>query len=81
MRHADQASETVRLTVMVRKESNVPAIGRPAPRSRNLIASDVEDLRQIDTSERPDSRLHQIRIADAIVMPTLCSSPNPVPIW
>jgi hypothetical protein len=68
MRHADQSSETARLTVIVREESTVPAIGRPAPRSRNLIASDVKDLRQIDTSERPDPRLHQMRIADAIAM-------------
>jgi hypothetical protein len=40
--------------------------GAPAPRSRNLVASDVNDLRRIDSSEPPDPRLHQTRIADAI---------------
>jgi hypothetical protein len=41
-------------------------VGSPAPRSRNLIASDVKNLREIDTSLRPDPRLHQVRMADAI---------------
>jgi hypothetical protein len=52
------------LTVL--ETSHSPAVGSPAPRSRNLIASDVKDLRQIDTSARLDPRLHQVRIADAI---------------
>jgi hypothetical protein len=67
-RHPDGSSETARLTVVVRETSTTPAVGSPAPRSRNLIASDVKDLRQISTSERPDPRLHQTRIADAIAM-------------
>jgi hypothetical protein len=41
-------------------------VGTPAPRSRNRIASDVPELKQIDSSEPPDPRLHQTRIADAI---------------
>jgi hypothetical protein len=65
-RQPDGLSETARLTIMVRETPTTPAIGSPAPRSRNLIASDVKDLRRIDTSERPDPRLHQTRIADAI---------------
>ena len=32
---------------------HLPAPGTPAPRSHNLIASDVQDLRQIDTSDPP----------------------------
>ena len=77
-------SETARLSVSVRETPTTPAVGSPAPRSRNLIASDVKDLRRIDTSERPDPRLHQTRIADAIAMgkpqlivfatPQFCSS-------
>ena len=67
-RQADGSSETARLTVVVRETPTTAAVGSPAPRSRNLIASDVKDLRQIDTSERPDPRLHQTRIADAISM-------------
>lgn len=67
-RQADGSSETARLTVIVREAPATPALGSAAPRSRNLIAGDVKDLRQIDTSERPDPRLHQTRIADAIAM-------------
>ena len=57
---------TARLTITVASAAQTPGLGTPAPRSRNLIASDVGDLRQIDTSQKPDPRLHQVRIADAI---------------
>jgi hypothetical protein len=63
---AGGAFEPVRLAVIVEEAATTPAVGSAAPRSRNLIASDVKDLRQIDTSPRPDPRLHQVRIADAI---------------
>ena len=65
-RQPDGSSETARLMVLVRETPTTPAVGSPAPRSRNLIANDVKDLRQISTSVRPDPRLHQTRIADAI---------------
>jgi hypothetical protein len=55
-----------RTTVNVLDAPHAPAVGSPAPRSRNLIASDVKNLREIDTSLRPDPRLHRVRIADAI---------------
>ena len=57
---------TARFTVTVLDASQTPAPGSPAPRSRNLITSDVKDLREIDTSSPPDPRLHRVRIADAI---------------
>ena len=60
------STKIVRLSVAVSDVSNTPAVGSSAPRSRNLIASDVPQLRQIDTSPQPDVRLHQVRIADAI---------------
>jgi hypothetical protein len=63
---ANGAFEPVRFGVTVLDSPATPPVGSPAPRSRNLIASDVKDLRQIDTSQRPDPRLHQVRIADAI---------------
>jgi hypothetical protein len=63
---ANGAFEPVRLAVTVLDAPATPPVGSPAPRSRNLVASDVKDLRQIDTSPRPDPRLHQVRIADAI---------------
>ena len=65
-RHGSDPAEATRLTVTVLEAARSPLPGTPAPRSRNLIASDVADLRLIDTSEPPDPRLHQTRIADAI---------------
>ena len=62
----DGTVESARLSVNALAASLTPMVGTPAPRSRNLIASDVGDLKQIDTSEPPDLRLHQTRIADAI---------------
>jgi hypothetical protein len=52
--------------VTVLDSAVTPMPGSPAPRSRNLIARDVKNLRQIDTSQRPDIRLHKTRIVDAI---------------
>jgi hypothetical protein len=63
---ASGAFEPIRLSVTVEEAAATPAVGSLAPRSRNLIAPDVKNLRQIDTSPRPDPRLHQVRIADAI---------------
>ena len=60
------STEVSRFTVKVLKAPHTLALGTPAPRSHNLIASDVPDLRHIDSSDPPDPRLHQIRIADAI---------------
>jgi hypothetical protein len=65
-RDATGSMATARLTVPVANAPQTPALGSPAPRSRNVLASDVRDLRQIDTSQKPDPRLHQVRIADAI---------------
>jgi hypothetical protein len=65
-RQGNGATEGLRLTVHVLAASSTPALGTPAPRSHNLIARDVPDVRYIDTSDPPDPRLHQVRIADAI---------------
>ena len=67
-RQGSEAPAVSRLSVLVQQTSPTLSVGSPAPRSRNLIAADVKDLRQIDTSARPDPRLHQVRIADAIAM-------------
>jgi len=66
VQQGDGPVATARLRVDVLEVSLTPRLGASAPRSRNLIASDVSDLRQIDSSEPPDPRLHQTRIADAI---------------
>lgn len=83
-RRSDGSVAATRFSVDVLAVSPTPAPGTPAPRSRNPIARDVPDLRQIDSSEPPDPRLHQIRIADAIAQgkpqvivfasPRLCTS-------
>jgi hypothetical protein len=65
-RQGDGPVTVSRFTINVLAAPGTPAPGTPAPRSHNLIASDVQDLRQIDTSDPPDPRLHQVRIADAI---------------
>jgi hypothetical protein len=65
-RPAGGAVESARLRVEVLEVPRAPLPGRPAPRSRNPVAGDVMDLRTIDSSEPPDPRLHQTRIADAI---------------
>lgn len=54
----------VRFNVLER--GNTPAIGSPAPRSRNLTVYDVEDISQIDSSARPSAEMHTTTIADAI---------------
>ena len=66
IRQPNDSADTVGFAVTVLNTPATPALGAPAPRSHNPIAADVKDLRQIDTSVRPDPRLHQIRIADAI---------------
>jgi len=66
VRWASGAVEATRLSVNALPQPRSPMPGTPAPRSRNLVAGDVSDLRQIDSSEPPDARLHQTRIADAI---------------
>jgi hypothetical protein len=60
------AVESARLSVGALEASPAPMVGTSAPRSRNRIAGDVADLKQIDSSDPPDPRLHQTRIADAI---------------
>lgn len=66
VRHHKTIFEPVRFAVTVQESPLTPAVGSLAPRSRNLIARDVKNLREIDTSPRPDARLHQVRIADAL---------------
>ncbi len=65
-RQGDGPVEMARLRVTALDTPRAPLPGAAAPRSRNPIASDVADLRTIDSSEPPDPRLHRTRIADNI---------------
>jgi hypothetical protein len=66
VRNGEGVVDSLRLSVEALDVSRAPMLGTAAPRSRNLTARDVKDLRRIDSSEPPDPRLHQTRIADAI---------------
>ena len=66
VQHEHGGVEASRLSVTALARPRAPLPGAPAPRSRNLVAADVSDLRLIDSSDPPDPRLHQTRIADAI---------------
>lgn len=57
---------------VVSRGSSIP-VGAPAPRSRNLTADDVLDVRQIDSSSKPSRDMHTSTIAAAIAAgkPTL----------
>lgn len=65
-RRGDGPPDPARFTVQVLAAGHAPMVGMPAPPSRNPVAGDVADLRTLDSSEPPDPRLHQHRIADAI---------------
>jgi hypothetical protein len=58
--------DTLRPRFNVLEKGITPAIGSPAPRSRNLTLNDVTDLSQIDSSAQPSPEMHTTRIADAI---------------
>lgn len=51
----------------VKPKPDTPAIGADAPRSRNLVARDVADIRQIDSGIVPND-MHDLTIADAIAL-------------
>jgi hypothetical protein len=58
--------ESARIRFNVIDQSVTPAIGSPAPRSRNLTAADVADITEIDSSAKPMPEFHESTIADAI---------------
>ena len=65
-KQGDKRVQTARFAVNVLAAPLTPTLGAPAPPSRNRIIGDISDVRQIDSSNPPDARLHQIRIADAM---------------
>ena len=54
-----------RAAFMVKPKPETPAIGAPAPRSKNLTRYDVDDIKKIDSGLKPND-MHELSIADAI---------------
>lgn len=54
------------LAFQVEAGTETPAVGAPAPASKNLAAKDVPDLTQLTTRTPPYPRFHQVSIAEAI---------------
>jgi hypothetical protein len=50
----------------VLEESPEPAVGDPAPASRQFTLADVADIAEIDSSFEPRPHMHDITIADAL---------------
>jgi hypothetical protein len=55
----------IALPFEVKPPEHVFSVGDPAPKSRQAIASDVEDVLEIDTMQPPDS-MHEMTIEDAV---------------
>ena len=64
---AGKALDPARTRFPVKVKPDTPGIGSPAPRSRNLTARDVTDIRQIDSGVTPND-MHDLTIADAIAL-------------
>jgi hypothetical protein len=54
-----------RVQFQVKPKSDTPAIGAPAPRSKNLTRHDVDDIKKIDSGSPPND-MHELSIADAL---------------
>lgn len=56
----------LRTRFQVAATSGVPAIGAPAPRTKQMVLRDVRDIAEIDSSIPPRPDLHTTTIAEAI---------------
>ena len=61
-----EALEPLRPTFSVNVEPFGLAVGDPAPRTEQVLVSDVADIREIDTSENPIPEQHNMTVADAV---------------
>lgn len=64
-RRGGQRAMVSPLSVNVLPRPTVPAVGDPAPATRNLTVRDIADVRDIDSGSPPDD-MHDLSIADAI---------------
>lgn len=71
--------EPIRPTFNVLEEPFGLAAGDPAPRTEQVLVSDVADIREIDTSENPIPEQHNMTVADAVTSgrPTVLAIATP----
>jgi hypothetical protein len=61
-----KVSKTLLPRFNVVTKGSTPAVGSPAPKSKNLTADDVPNISQIDSSSKPSRDMHTSTIAAAI---------------
>lgn len=74
-----EALEPLRPTFNVLEEPFGLAVGDAAPRTEQVLVSDVGDIREIDSSENPIPEQHDMTVADAVTsgLPTVIAIATP----
>lgn len=58
--------DPLRVRFDVLQEGTVPAIGDPAPRTRQVTLRDVADISEIDSTNPPNPGMHDLTVAEAL---------------
>ncbi len=58
--------KNLRLTMLVQAHTSEPAVGDPAPKSKQRTLADAPNIADIDSTTPPNSGLHDLTVADAI---------------
>ncbi len=58
--------DPLQLRFTVLEKGTVPAIGDPAPSTKQLTLRDVADISDIDTTNPPNPQMHELTIAEAL---------------
>src|SRR5207253_2634375 len=56
----------IKTRFFVDERTTVPAIGAPAPKSKQPVVRDVKDVAEIDSSSPPRPELHSMTVAEAV---------------
>lgn len=74
-----EALEPLRPTFNVLEEPFGLAVGDPAPRTEQVLVSDVDDISEIDSSENPIPEQHDMTVAEAVTSgrPTVIAIATP----
>lgn len=60
------APRTIGVRFEVKAQSSTPAVGAPAPASRNRTLRDEPDLKKLTTAPNPDPDLYRLTVAEAV---------------